>query len=70
MFVSSQTDSIFVTLTGFIDNAISFNFQSKNCGAEWRYLTCSLWEEIGGLELQTTIAVMENAVLHPSSIHD
>jgi hypothetical protein len=38
MFVSSQTDSIFVTLTGFIDNAISFNFQSKNCGAEWRYL--------------------------------
>jgi hypothetical protein len=38
MFVSSQTDSIFVTLTGFIDNTISFNFQSKNCGAEWRYL--------------------------------
>jgi hypothetical protein len=28
MFVSSRTDSIFVTLTGFIDNAISFNFQS------------------------------------------
>jgi hypothetical protein len=29
MFVSSQTDSIFVTLTGFIDNAISFNFGEK-----------------------------------------
>jgi hypothetical protein len=34
MFVSSQTDSIFVTLTGFVDNAISFNFGAKNCGAE------------------------------------
>jgi hypothetical protein len=29
---------MFVTLTGFIDNAISFNFEAKNCGAEWRYL--------------------------------
>ncbi|CAH1380053.1 unnamed protein product [Tenebrio molitor] len=42
--------------------------------ANWQYnpstFTCSLREEIGGLELQTTIAVMENAVLHPSSIHD
>jgi hypothetical protein len=38
MFVSSQTDSIFVTLTGFVDNAISFNFGAKNGGAEWRYL--------------------------------
>jgi hypothetical protein len=26
--------SIFVTLTGFIDNAISFNVEAKNCGAE------------------------------------
>jgi hypothetical protein len=32
MFVSSETDSIFVTLTGFVDNAISFNFGAKKSG--------------------------------------